>query len=162
MKTWGSTFAVCMFLLAGCAHFQPEARLGLEGFNPALVRQPQPRLPNVFVVSNRFLVVDQEPIRIGRRDVGADGRVTISWALAAGSPYTFTDRGITFAPGPNREKDTPVELKCGLQGAPHKVYECSYRPSPGRSVFKYTIHAQNKENPREVVEPLDPYVVNDL
>lgn len=162
MKTWGSTFAVCMFLLAGCAHFQQDGRLGLEGFNPAVVRQPQPRLPNIFVVSNRFLVVDQEPIRIGKRDVGPDGRVTISWALAAGSPYTFTDKGITFASGPNRERDTPVDLKCSGQGAPRKIFECSFRPSSGRSVFKYTINAQNRENPREVIEPLDPYVVSDI
>lgn len=160
MKKWHLIFVACVVVLSGCAHFQ-DARPGLDGFNPNVVRQPQPRLPNIFVVGNKFLVVDQEPIRISRRDVGQDGRVTISWALAAGSPYTFTDRGITFAPGPNKERDTPVDLKCGVQGVPRKIFECSYRPSPGRSVFKYTINAQNRENPRDVIEPLDPYIVND-
>lgn len=162
MKKWSLVSLASVFVLSGCAHFYSDARLGAEGFNPAVVRQPVPRLPNVFVVGNRYLVVDQEPIRITKRDVGQDGRVTISWALAAGSPYTFTDKGITLAPGPNRERDTPVDLKCGVQGAPRKVYECSYRPSPGRSIFKYTITATNRENSREVLEPLDPYVVNDL
>lgn len=158
MKRWGSTFAVCVFFLTGCAYLQQDARPGLDGFNPSVVRQPVPRLPNVFVVDNRFLVVDQEPIRISRRDVGQDGRVTISWALAAGSPHTFTDKGITLAPGPNRERDTPVDLKCGVRGAPRKIFECSYRPNPGRSVFKYTINAENRQNPREVLEPLDPFI----
>lgn len=162
MKKWPFIALVCTVLLSGCAHFYQDARLGAEGFNPAVVRQPQPRLPNVFVVGNRFLVVDQEPIRITKRDVGQDGRVTISWALPAGTPYVFTERGIGITPGPNRERDTPVDLKCSVQGAPRKIFECSYRPSPGRSVFKYTITAQNRENSREPVEALDPYVVNDI
>lgn len=162
MKRWGSIFAVSVFLLAGCAVLQQDPRPGLDGFNPSVVRQPVPTLPNIFVVNNRFLVVDQEPIRITGRDVGPNGRVTIAWALAAGSPYTFTDKGIAWVSGPNRERDKPVDLKCGVQGAQRKVFECSYRPSPGRSVFKYTINAENRQNPREPVEPLDPFVVNDV
>ncbi|MEP6607167.1 MAG: hypothetical protein ABJA83_00635 [Burkholderiaceae bacterium] len=149
----------CVGLLSGCAHFQ-DARLGLEGFNPRVIRQPQPLLPNVFVVNSR-LVVDQEPIRISRREVGHDGRVTISWALAAGSPYTFANKGIEFPREPNKGKQPP-ELDCRVQGSARKIAECTFRPPVGRSEFKYTIYVQNPQNKSEVIEPLDPYVVSDI
>ena len=159
MKKWPLIYVAGALVLSGCAHFH-DARLGLEGFNPRVIRQPQPLLPNVFVVNSR-LVVDQEPIRITRRQVGQDGRVTISWALAAGSPYTFLNRGIDFPREPNKGKQPPA-IDCRVQGAAKKIAECTFRPPAGRSEFKYTIYAENGEKKSEVIEPLDPYIVSDI
>ena len=146
-----SIFAVCVVFLASCQHFQ-DPRTGLEGFNPRVVRQPQPLLPNVFVTASGYLVVDQEPIRIGKGDV-RDGRVTISWALAAGSPHTFPSNGIVIGPGPS--KDTPQDLKCAVQGSQAKVFECSFRAPEGRFKYKYTVHVRHGE---KALEALDPFV----
>lgn len=152
MKRWGYFAALCVVLAAGCQHFQKDPRRGLEGFDPDVVRQPQPLLPNVFVTDAGYLLVDQEPIRIGKRDI-VNGRIRISWALAAGSPYTFPPNGIVMGPGPNR--DTPQDLRCGVQGAPAKVFECSFRAPEQRFRYKYTIYVRRGDRQ---LEPLDPHV----
>lgn len=99
--------------LAGCAHFQlPECRdCVLDGFDPRVVRQPQPLFPNVFIAHTGKIVLDQSPIRIGKEHV-RDGRVTIAWALPAGSPFTFAENAIQLGPVPTKERpptpDKPV------------------------------------------------------
>jgi len=153
MKKWRVIFAVCTVFLGGCAHFYGEARLGLEGFNPRVVRQPQPLFPNVFITNSGHIVVDQEPIRIGKREVGRDGRVTISWALAAGSPYTFPSNGIVIGSGP--AGGAPPDLKCSVQGSLAKVFECSYRAPEGRYRYKYTVYVRRGN---ELLEALDPNI----
>ena len=152
-----SILAVCVVFLASCQHFQ-DPRPGLEGFNPRVVRQPQPLLPNVFVTASGYLVVDQEPIRIGKGDI-RDGRVTVSWALAAGSPQTFPANCIVIGPGSNKDQDRPVDVKCGVQGTPQKVFECSFKAVPGRSKYKYTVNV--REGDRRL-EALDPYMETNL
>ena len=171
MKKWPLIFAAYALLLAGCAHFDKGGcrQCAVEGFDPRTVKPPQPLLPNVFVVDRRYLVVDQEPIRLNRGDIGADGRVTVAWALPAGTPYAFVgDKGIVIVPVPpgdgviSKDRAAPK----AAPGAPPKcerspqakVVACTFVLSPGRSVFKYTINVENRENPREVVEPLDPFI----
>lgn len=177
MKKWTLLFAVCGLLLTGCAHVYKEAcgQCALEGFDPRVVRAPNPLLPNVFVMSGKFLTVDQEPIRINRRDVGSDGRVTVSWALPAGSPYTFSTKakkdrdGIEFSAADRASvrgapadldrasvRGAPVDLKCGIQGPQEKVFQCTFTVPEGKYQYKYTVYVLRGD---ELLEPLDPDVV---
>jgi len=164
MRKWQLILAACVLALAGCAHFEKEScrQCALEGFDPRVVRPPNPLLPNVFVVGSKFLVVDQEPIRISGRDFGLDGRITISWALPAGSPYTFSTKekkgpdGIAFSPADRaRRIDVPAGLECGVRGAQEKVYECSFRSAQRPAVYKYTINVRHGDR---LLEALDPHV----
>jgi hypothetical protein len=158
MKKWYSTFAACL-LLASCAQFDKECRqCVLDGFDPRSVRQPNPLLPNVFVVRSRYLVVDQEPIRLSKSEIGKDGWITVSWALAAGTPYVFKEKiGIDFVT-PRKGKDTLGlrDLDCDIKGEQRKIYVCRFKPTPG--AFKYAINVVNRDNPGEIVETLDPYL----
>ena len=151
MKRLGYVVAACVALLVGCQHFPQNPRRGLEGFDPGVVRPPQPLFPNVFVTDAGFLVVDQEPIRLGKRDI-VDGRFRISWALAAGSPDTFPANGIVIGPGPTR--DTPQDLRCAVQGSLAKVFECSFRAPEQRFRYKYTVYVRRGEKQLEALDPL--------
>jgi hypothetical protein len=155
--------ALAVLALGGCAHYAKMARLADDtGFNPDFVRKPDPLLPNLYVVdgkSSKYVTADQSPIRIGPGDV-RDGRITISWALDARSPYVFTERGIVITPGPTN--DTPVDVKCGFKGKVRKVFECSYKAIAGKTTYKYAAYVVNPENSRDKVEPLDPYLANDI
>lgn len=168
MKKWQFILAACVLTLAGCAPFESCRQCAIEGFDPRVVRLPNPLLPNVFVVDRKYLVVDQEPIRLDKGHVGQDGRVTISWALAARTPYAFAPNiGISFvnpAPEPRLSKkiDRPDETICKADGELGKIYVCSFKPKAGKATYKYTVHVVNKENPREVIEPLDPYVETNI
>lgn len=164
MKRWALACIACVLLISSCQVLHKESRVGLEGFDPAVVRQPQPLLPNVFITDSGLIVVDQEPIRIGKRDV-RDGRVTISWALAAGSPYTFPSTrppykdsvdGIVIGPGSDKPQDKPVEATCVVQGSRKKVIECSFRaPREGRTRYKYTVNVLQGSR---LIEALDPNI----
>ena len=162
MKKWPLIVAAYALLLAGCAHLDKFdcRQCALEGFDPRAVRLPQPLFPNVFVTDSDRLVVDQEPIRIDKRDV-RNGRVTVQWALAAGSPYTFPSNGIVIGPGSNKDQDKPVEVRCGepAKFTQQKVFECSFRAVPGRSKYKYTVNVRQGD---KRLEALDPYVETDI
>jgi hypothetical protein len=137
--------------LSGCAMKDKSPRLADdEGFNPDVVLPPRPTLPNVFVLNGQ-LVVDQEPIRIGRRDVGADGRISISWALSAKSStkWPAPARAVSFKPA-------PADLRCEIRGAQAKVLACNFGYE-SRAQYKYTLTAQEGS---VLLPPLDPYIVN--
>jgi hypothetical protein len=136
--------------LSGCAVKGTSPRLPDDaGFDPEVVVTPTPTLPNVFVLY-RHLVVDQDPIRLGKRDVGADGRVTIAWALSAKSStkWPAVARAIAFRPEPPR-------LRCEVRGAQAKVLACDFQYM-SRAQYKYTLTAQDGD----LLPPLDPLIVN--
>lgn len=116
MKKQLLIYVASALLLAGCAHFEKEPcrQCALDGFDPRSVRQPQPLLPNVFITDLGRIVLDQTPIRIDKSHV-RDGRVIISWALAASSPYTFPENGIQIGPVPTKETRPASEkpVRCG-------------------------------------------------
>jgi hypothetical protein len=116
-KKWQLTFAACLLLLAGCAQLDKECRqCVLDGFDSRLIRQPLPLLPNIFINQTGKIVLDQSPIRIYASDL-RDGMVKISWALPAGSDYTFPENGIQIGPVPTKEGPrTPGKpVSCGKE-----------------------------------------------
>ena len=173
MKKWPFIFAAYALLLAGCAHFDKTdcRQCAVEGFDPRVVRTPNPLLPNVFVVDRKYLVVDQEPIRVNKSHVDANGRVTIAWGLPAGTPYAFVrDKGIVIVPVPQgdrvsskdrvapkesyRAAGTPPKCERSPQG---RVVACTLVVLPG-SAFKYTVNVENTDPRGEKIEPLDPFI----
>ena len=75
MKRWQLIFAACA-LSTGCA--------GLKVAAPS----PDPTLPQVTVVADRFIVVNQEPL-VFLKD---QRNVTIVWQLPKDSKYRFQER----------------------------------------------------------------------
>jgi hypothetical protein len=138
--------------LSGCVVLSPSGRLPDDkGFDPDAVHAPRPTLPNVFVVDGH-LVVDQEPIRISRRDA-RDGKVTIAWALSARSTarWPARERAITIR---NDKGQTPKDWSCAVSRG-EKVLSCSYTFAPG--AFKYTLQVRDGSID---LPALDPYIVN--
>ncbi len=192
--------AACVLLLAGCAHLDKECRqCVLDGFDPRTVRQPQPLLPNIFITETEKIVLDQSPIRINKQHV-RDGRVTISWALPAGSPYTFPENAIQLGPVPTKETPRardkavycdkgaasqqraspsvppyfqitgvelgrgletgiPDKLQCSVRGDRAKVFDCSYTAPKRPTIYKYSVYVCRGS---ELLQPYDPFVVNDI
>lgn len=148
---------LAVLVLAGCGIVPVDPRFGHDGFDPTFVRRPDPVKPNIFVDAGKFLVVDQEPIRIGERNVGPDGRVTISWALPAGTPYAFdVAKGIQIVSESREQRAQLPGLRCQPLGTRQKVFECSYpKPPRGTTVLKYTVNVVG-------IPPLDPYIVNEF
>ena len=205
MKKWYLVALACFLVLAGCRHFYSgDVRPGPEGFDPKFVRQPHPLYPKVFILETerladklpiRRILLDQSPIRITKDHVGPDGRVTITWALPAGSPYTFAENGVQLKPVPTSEgartRDMPVrcdkgaayqtplhyyeitavelrELKTSQPEAlscpttketGNKVFSCSYTAPKGPTIYKYSVYVCNG---KELLQPYDPFVVNDI
>ena len=172
MKKCGLAFLACALLVIGCQTTQPGSGPGrtLEGFDPKIVRKPEPLFPNVFITDDALILVDQEPIRVGKRDV-VQGRVTISWALEAGSPYRFPSKdppwkdtvdGIVIGPGSNKEPHkridlNPIDVKCRAPVVSKgKVFECSFQAAKqGQTRYKYTV---NVLQGGKLLEPLDPSI----
>ena len=162
MKKWPLLSLACAVLLAGCAHFDRCRDCAQEGFDPRVIRPPNPLLPNVFVLRSKHLVVDQEPIYVTAGDAGSDGRITISWSLPAGNAFSFSTKekggpdGIVFSPADRARKiDAPAGLECSVKGVQGKVFACSFKPAQRRATYKYTVNARDGE---KLLEPLDPHV----
>jgi hypothetical protein len=151
MKRLCVLLCVGALALAGCAVKSMSPRLPDDaGFDPDAVTTPRPTLPNVFVL-NGYLVVDQEPIRLWRRDVGSNGLITIAWALSARTSTKWPDakKAVAFKPEPAR-------VQCEVRGVHSKVLACSF-PYESRAQYKYTLRAQDGNID---LPPLDPYIVN--
>jgi hypothetical protein len=131
------------------------------GFDPTTVRRPDPKLPKVFVDRDRFLVVDQEPIRLFKEDV-SNGRVTLTWQLDATSRITFPQNAVTFQKpvgGDSRYQPiVPTGLECKL-GEKAKTFSCSFAAPRGKWQTKYTVSALDGKEP---VEILDPTILGDM
>ena len=74
-----------------------------------------------------------------RREV-REGLVTITWALAAGSPDAFAANGIVIVlPGSHSEQYKPVEDAMCRRVQRANVFACSFRPpAKGQVKYKYT------------------------
>ena len=136
-----STFvivAAAILTLAGCAQMD-----GKWGGDTGMRRPPDPHSPWVFVVEDKFLVVDQEPIVVPReqRDF------VITWSLPKGSGYSFAENGIRIA-------EAGDEFKCA-PGPDRQKFICEFRNSK-RGRYKYTINVSGPSK----VEALDPFIMN--
>ena len=150
-------------VLAGCTGVRvgPEERVkiadetitiaGLEGFNAAAVRAPDPNYVLVFVNASSAIVVDQEPVRPLRP---SGGTVSITWALDSDSGYSFPDdRAIVFATGVGDA--LPQHLGCAVRQPRRKSITCAY-DKPGRpQQWKYAIRVVDRAG---VELRLDPWV----
>jgi hypothetical protein len=141
-------------IIAGCAALServaPAGRMAEDaGFNAALITRPNPQLPNVFIGEGDGIVVDQEPIRLSRRDIGPDGRVHIVWALDADSRFTFPRDGIVVGQIVGKP---PRNLECNVRGPKRKVFVCSFVPA-GKFQFKYTINALDGDRRLPALDP---------
>lgn len=149
MKKWHAIAIACVLVLAGCQCFvKSDARRELDGFDPRLVREPQPLFPNISMSDNGKIVLDQTPIRISKKaHARPDGTVTISWALPAGSPFSFPKNGIQLGPVPSKEfprkPDEPVncdeDAQPGTSGDAAKQRAVPPRPAgtaqPGPAAY---------------------------
>ncbi len=95
----------------------------------------------MFVVGGQ-LVIDQEPIRIWKRDLAAGNRVVIAWALPAGS-------AAGWLPNP------PEARRPGPHPSVKKVLVCSF-DYVSHARYKYTLTADSGGKPLV----LDPFIVN--
>jgi hypothetical protein len=157
------TVVFLSFVVAGCAGVRvggPETIKvgdrtitvsGLDGFNAAAIRPPDPSYPLVFVVSGG-IVVDQDPIRPPRPE---GGTVVITWSLDSEGPYMFPDdTSITFPDVPGSER--PGNPRCVVTMPKKKSIVCWYDKPVNPRKFKYTVRVvhQNGSAPT----PLDPWI----
>jgi len=132
-------------VLEGCAGH----RLGMEGYNAALVRRPDPMLPNIFIFDDAYIVLDQEPIHAQVRE----GRVSIAWALPYGSDFTFPDdRAIVLSA--SEGNPLPKDLACAIAGASAKTFVCTYTPNRGTATWKYSVRVKKGTVELERLDPL--------
>lgn len=133
MKRYVLLAAATTLLLSGCAWNLPESR------------KVNPHYPGVFVVDDKYIVVDQEPIVFAR----GMQNVRITWQLPPDSRYRFPRDGISFRDAGDEIADCHPE-QSGVR------FSCLNKHSrPGK--YKYTI----KLDGSPAVQPLDPTVVND-
>lgn len=163
-----SSLQRCLLLVAlvaigttGCVQVNISRTQSLAGFDPTVVRRPDPKLPKVFVDRDEFLVVDQEPIRLFAKD-NINGRVTLTWALDATSRITFPQNAITFQKpvggDPRYQPIVPTGLECKL-GEKAKTFTCSFNAPRGKWQTKYTVSANDGSRQLEV---LDPTLLGDM
>ena len=134
MKKTALVAVALTFGLSGCAHHHMRTE-----------SKPDPFNPHVSVVDGKYIVVNQEPIIIPRKDKDK----TITWHLPKDTPYSFPADGIVIDKGDD-------EFKCNVE-ADKKKFACKNKNSkPGK--YKYTIKVMDGAKP---LEPLDPIILND-
>ena len=104
-----------------------------------------PNTPNVAIIDNKQIVVDQEPLYFAK---GASN-VEIVWQLPVGSDYKFSHNGIVIKNGGKEFENCRVEQN-------GRKFAClNVHARPGR--YKYTI---NVESPTKKLSE-DPIIIND-
>ena len=108
-------------------------------------RTIDPENPGVFVVDNKYIVVDQEPIYFskGKRDL------RITWQLPPDSKYRFPKDGIVIKDPGDEFPDCHPEQNGLRFSCMNKHYKSG--------TYKYTIKVEGPS----AVPPLDPIVIND-
>ena len=115
MKKWHLVVA-CALLLSGCSLFSSD-------FSP-----PDPTRPQVTVVADRFIVVNQEPL-VFLKD---QRNVTITWQLPRDSKYRFQPNGIDV-----EEKGRGEIIECGARSEGLEFSCLNRHTKPGK--YSYTI-----------------------
>ena len=119
-----------------------------DGFDSKLFTAPDPKNPRIYVVEDRFLVVDQEPIRCSANDTQ-----TIIWRLDMSQPFVFPDNGAIVLSG---DDPLPSGLVLRVVGAQRKVFLCTYtRTRP--AIWKYSVRVINGITSEPLIT-LDPTV----
>jgi hypothetical protein len=139
MRITAAVITVAALAMSACAtdpagrqRIEPWSRIGTDGFNPLMVHAPRSHFPNVFVDSSGSVVVDQEPIVIPH----GENSVSIEWALASGTVYTFPDNAIDIRPA--QGSTAPSNLHCQRVSS-GKRYQCRYDRS-GSAKYVYMIN----------------------
>jgi len=118
-----------------------------NGFDSTLYTAPDPNNPRIYVLENRLLVVDQEPIRRRAEDTQA-----IIWRLDMSQPFVFQDDSAIVLSG----DDLPPDLVLRVLGEQRKAFLCAYRRTrPG--IWKYTVRVINQQTSAPLIT-LDPTV----
>jgi len=140
--------------LTACANVTRVGPDGAAGFNGLLVKKPDPHAPNVFVIDDRYLVVDQDPIQ---RKPDEDNMIIV-WALEASTRWIFDSpvgNAVAIVPVAPAK---PIEPKCNYLDADRKTVACRYAVNgPGK--YNYTLRAVDKGDPRNVLTS-DPSIRN--
>jgi len=115
MKRQLLSYIACVLALSGCSIFYKDST------------PPDPTRPQVAVVADRFIVVNQEPLVFLR----GQRNVTITWHLPKDSKFRFARNGITVDRAEG-EIDCPPRAEGGLE------FSCINRHTkPGK--YSYTI-----------------------
>ena len=133
MKKQLLSYVACVLALSGCSIFHKDSTA------------PDPTRPQVMIVADRFIVVNQEPLVFlkGQRNV------TITWHLPKDSKFRFARNGITV----DRAEG---EIDCPPRGEGGLEFSCINRHTkPGK--YAYTIRLM--DGSRQVVS--DPTIMNE-
>src|SRR4029077_2154457 len=124
-----SIAVACALLLTSCGGMRTLYTADtprLTGYSLTAVSPPNPTAPNIFIVDDQWIVVDQEPVRPPGYRQGDP--ITIYFALQEGGDYKFQQHGIEIAQNPGF-----------CSSVSDYVFKCAYsRPTPG-TVYKYAI-----------------------
>ena len=132
MKRQLVIFAACLLTLSGCSIFHKDPS------------PPDPTRPQVAVVADKFIVVNQEPL-VFLKD---QRNVTITWQLPKDSKFRFAPNGITV----DRAEG---EIQCPTRGEGGREFSCINRHTkPGK--YSYTIRL---EGAQKLVS--DPFIMNE-
>ena len=133
MKKQLLSYIACVLALSGCSIFHKDST------------PPDSTRPQVTVVADRYIVVNQEPLVFlkGQRNV------TITWQLPKDSKFRFASNGITV-------DRAAGEIECPTRAAEGGLeFSCINRHTkPGK--YSYTIRL---EGPQKLVS--DPFIMNE-
>lgn len=158
-KTSTGALVLATLLLASCAQ-QPGGPgwdgggPGMRGGGPHMMAggprflRGNPNFPNVEVVNDEIIVVDQEPVFMPRNYVDKK----ISWQLPNGGPYKFDhDRGIVVEG--EKTSGHVAFTDCKPEQNDYR-FVCKNDGTAGW--YKYTIRVVGPAN----IPPLDPFIRN--
>ena len=132
MKKQLVIYAACVLALSGCSIFHKDST------------PPNPTRPQVVVVADKFIVVNQEPL-VFLKD---QRNVTITWQLPKDSKFRFAPNGITV-------DRAGGEIECPTRGEGGREFSCINRHTkPGK--YSYTIRL---EGAQKLVS--DPFIMNE-
>lgn len=134
-----------VLLLTSCAHPMGDK----PGFRDFGVTSANVANASVQVVSDRFIIVSQEPIFVQQ-----DTDNTVYWSLPPGGAYFFPN---TYEnPGIRFDNPQMPQTRCDLFNHDKYTYVCTYKKA-NRAKYPYTIRVTR--NGTDIVKS-DPTVMN--